>query len=474
MSNYRLIVGGGGDGSGASDTNGGMLRIGDAGELTTSDMFSALWDGGDGGAVLTAANKAFTHADETIAVGSVPTADGGVVGWYVYLEDQGAIADWPGDGLYRITAYTETTITVAGTEAATGDGNVTVNFGGAFATLEAALAAIPEAGASEIWMSTHPTVTATAVASIAGVSADEEWLTIYGCDNTGTELADGEYVEMDAENADLGPGPIIKFEDFNNIEIRHVHVLNCGDNPPTREAGDDGILINRTAGTCYNTRIYQCKVTNCFRGININSTSVRNVFIQNTVISDCSIEPIRSVSGRTTVLDCQLTVTGIQYGIVTSGDILVVGCTIVGGARALSLSGLGAVVHNCTFYNQTSECIYSAAEGLIEYNNIMHVADPANDYAVTITDSVVYSDYGITNADTYANGYTAGDNILKAQSIIFVNAAAGDYRLASIPATFRGKPDRNGNRTLPGSYHPELQGLATRNRPLQSSRVWRP
>ena len=168
------------------------------------------------------------------------------------------------------------------------------------------------AGANTFYIRNTFTLTAAIdIDTQGGDRTNNEWWDIIGCDGAGDELANGSYVQFDANG---GAYPVFKVLSSNNtvdgagnvdnIRFKHIWAYNT-----SKAAGMDGFQVANTAAG-YNYVLDNCKVTDCSDGISSTTANVNHVMCLSCVIAACSGDCIQITGRGTYISKCHLTAAG--------------------------------------------------------------------------------------------------------------------------------------------------------------------
>lgn len=303
-----------------------------------------------------------------------------------------------------------------------------------------------------------------------GGKATNKWITVIGCDSNGDELANGQYNVWDGQGLN---NSIVDVDYVHNIWFKHIHFY---------DSGTANAVLETSASVHYNLVFNHCKCSggtghafSSYTGNGVGlyflggewiagsgkfaifTTYTRDVVIDGVVITGGNTQVAIKAKGNCLVQNCIFKNLSSSYGIQTYGDSLF-------------------IVRNNSFYNIGGGIWIDDNETtLIEYNNIFHLADTANDYAVDrVAGSVMYSDYSATNRNdgNAFNGITEGDNVVyfgNAASI-WKDAANGDFMVYNPALICGGKPDIDGNQTQIGAVQRKYR-FAVRGRMTNRARL---
>ena len=326
--------------------------------------------------------------------------------------------------------------------------DVVCNIGGAFSSLQLALDETDAANYKvEIFTNKNETLSATLDADTGGATTLNKWL--IGIDDNGTELTQGNYVTLDGDSTAANCVKVV------DIVIGFRNIRFTG-------ATSSGLLIDNTSAR-YGYFIKNCKFDANVYGLNLFDTNSRASQVVDCVFLNNTTRNVRSngLSGAH-FLDCIFEASTSISQAYISGDATFHFCIFIGGSTGVNCVTAGLVkVANCTFFNQTSQCIYMSNSNsrLIEYNNIFMPAAAA-DFAVKVNiGEVIYSDYSCAYAynggspvaltQAWPVGFK-GDNSIEVDPL-FVDAAGADFTPQIPDVIYGGKSDVNGNVTEMGA-----------------------
>lgn len=292
-----------------------------------------------------------------------------------------------------------------------------------------------------------------------GAYATNKWKKLIGCNTEFVPLTNGNYITLDAENADLGRG-IIDINDVHNIAIENIYVKN---NHDAGNDEDNGFYIHRT-GNRYNFHFENCKVTDCYYGFYSSAAGVYNVSLIDCHVEDCYYGYYK-LGHFSRVFNCFFKNID-SYSIKSySNQINISDSVFTGVSRGVGVYGYGVnTISNCTFYNCSIAAVerhYTIGQVML-FNNIVWLATPAVQYAFFQRDgSTAFEDYNFTNCTKTEAKFSGlhSLNELTAAQIGFMDADNDDFRLK--PTSYllnRGMPTpgnglfTNQGYTTPGAW----------------------
>lgn len=340
-----------------------------------------------------------------------------------------------GDGRFEVLARTDDNITILMNYISSEANKCDAKVGGAFDKLQTAS---DETDANTA--TPHDVEVLTNKAEVFTGAGDEididvgggdstagTWKRVVGIDDTGVELADGEYLAIDADGQATN---VVEILNLDNISFHHIW---------TKNATSKGWRINNSSGH-YGYLLDHCKSTGSPYGFQSESTNTKNLSIIGGHYEGTSTAIyLKAIFGSTIEgVYCYSPGSYVIYNSYYSSAIR--GCVIesdgTGVGVWLSSQGLGLVVNN-VFYNVTNGIHTNSANNtLVEYNNIFVVAAKATGKAINRNaGGVIYSDYScmwaLDGAPVAANRWGEqgiGPNSIEADPQ-FVDAANGDFRI---------------------------------------------
>lgn len=246
----------------------------------------------------------------------------------------------------------------------------------------------------------------------------------------------------------------------NNIELRNIYFYNT-----SKSSGYNGVEFSATPS---GIRFVNCKFASLYRGLEgVAKATVLAGCYGHSDLDRCA--EMTSGSEAFTATYCVFKIGAEKLGLRLWGPSRVQGCLFAGGLRGVVAMGSLAAVNN-TFFDQTESCLRLNADGasLVEFNNLFSPA-AADDYAVYLPaatgGTVLYSDYScaysVTAGCVLANAWydenrPSGQRSFKGPNCLEVDpqlaaASAGDFRPRNYQLLRNGRCDIAGNYTQIGA-----------------------
>jgi len=286
-----------------------------------------------------------------------------------------------------------------------------------------------------------------------GKRQTNSWLSIVGCDNTGGVLTSGNYIEYDLDN---GVDGLFNFSNVENVRVVNIKAKNAGSSGSIFRHSPD--VVNRYVS------LINCKVSNSTGTYAIELNSKAIVYVEDFVLDTISGTHGIFNSGGVLHIKNSYLKGNNKILVYTDGGTTIIENTVFDTvSKGVLIAGDGLVIaHNNSMYkiSEAGMHLNTANSRLIEDNNIFHVLDTANDYAIQISGgSVLHSGYSCANATT--NGLLNEANLgvcyvggsLNNTDPEFVNPASGDFCLKTTSACLNsGKPTLNNGDTSMGAW----------------------
>jgi len=290
-----------------------------------------------------------------------------------------------------------------------------------------------------------------------GSGTNGTWLKVIGVDDTGAELADGNYSTYNAQN---NACHVLNIHNVDNIEFRHIYAKDAG----ATQAGFNFTMTAAHHGFVF----YDCKSTDCYYAMLMATANVRKLLL---------IQGYYEASGITLYLIAPMGVHLIDVEVVNNtsyaginfypyGEGILEGCIIKknGSGDGIYCDYQYSLVNvrNCVFYNVGDAISIDHNDcRLIEYNNIYMVGAKATGKVIDGNQGrIAYSDYsclwaldGAPEATNRWGGTSTPPTNAVEQDPQFVNAASDDFRLKpSSPCLNTGKPTVNNGLASIGAW----------------------
>lgn len=281
-----------------------------------------------------------------------------IKGNIIYLAGSGITTGW-----YEVTGYTNSTTITLDRNPGTGTG-VTMNIGGAFATLFAAATGTggtsntwPYVSNNTIWVKATGSLTVTSALNLNGNSGSAYNLTISGY--TTTRGDNGQFTWTTSTTTNLinvGYNNYF-YATFNNINF-------------TSTAGSPYSCFFGVGSTALGFLFENCTFSGFYNALDGSSSAIDNIIMINCEIKDCTNAGLQP-SGNTLLLDCYIH-DNVSYGIyissaaVASFSLHVTRCLISANGVGINNNddqGTQLTFENCIIYENTGDGFFQNNNG---------------------------------------------------------------------------------------------------------------
>lgn len=356
------------------------------------------------------------------------------VGMVVYVIQDGTPDEDVETGRYKITAVNANWIEcdgISGTDTV----DVNISIGGAFMTLESAVVAI-FAGLHNvrIYSNVNEILTSSVNINSAGDITYNSWLKITGYNTTPKDMCCGGMYYQSADDCLR-----------NGISADSTVTLDADDQGfSMMQLGDDNFVLENFfltnndeannallfTGTPVNITVKNCRFSYCSFVIG----AAADMLIVNGCYTENMVSNHYMFTGNGGLLiNCVGDCDAIYAVNATSEGVVIMNCLAVNGTRAVRNFTSNCIIHNCTFYNQTSYGIDVTSGAISLYNSIFAL----NPTAIGIVGVVDDMDYNCW-IETDGSPLTVGEHLYNPVVIgdygisvdpEFMDPASNDFRL---------------------------------------------